>query len=229
MLQGETQDCEVSLSLPCPKTCKNLWRSCVDHHSFFSSNRNTRSPKYNNSTIQSYRKLITQHLGLSNSKTERWGFLFVLHICILLPEMQTVSFPSSTTVVLCASAWLEGWCGTRSCRGHFPQSISRPRVCPQDRPRPPPTGKTPSINPKISLASYAIWINPLLLFLKLKCVLSLTGEVLGSATVSANLAHPRWSWTRTWKTCRRARTSSTHIGHLWAAARTLKETRRLIG
>uniref|UniRef100_A0A665WAP5 protein-tyrosine-phosphatase n=1 Tax=Echeneis naucrates TaxID=173247 RepID=A0A665WAP5_ECHNA len=32
---GETQDCEVSLILPCPKTCKNLWRSCVDHHSFF--------------------------------------------------------------------------------------------------------------------------------------------------------------------------------------------------
>uniref|UniRef100_A0A3B3VC98 protein-tyrosine-phosphatase n=1 Tax=Poecilia latipinna TaxID=48699 RepID=A0A3B3VC98_9TELE len=27
----------VSLNLPCPKTCKNLWRSCVDHHSFFSS------------------------------------------------------------------------------------------------------------------------------------------------------------------------------------------------
>uniref|UniRef100_A0A671UMW6 protein-tyrosine-phosphatase n=1 Tax=Sparus aurata TaxID=8175 RepID=A0A671UMW6_SPAAU len=47
---GETQDCEVSLLLPCPKTCKNLWRSCVDHHSFFSSNRTARSPKYNNST-----------------------------------------------------------------------------------------------------------------------------------------------------------------------------------
>uniref|UniRef100_A0A7N6FLZ7 protein-tyrosine-phosphatase n=1 Tax=Anabas testudineus TaxID=64144 RepID=A0A7N6FLZ7_ANATE len=47
---GETQDCEVSLNLPCPKTCKNLWRSCVDHHSFFSSNRTARSPKHNNST-----------------------------------------------------------------------------------------------------------------------------------------------------------------------------------
>nr|XP_020462907.1 tyrosine-protein phosphatase non-receptor type 3 isoform X2 [Monopterus albus] len=67
---GETQDCEVSLILPCPKTCKNLWRSCVDHHSFFSSSRTARSPKYNNSTVQSYRKLITQHLGLGNSKTE---------------------------------------------------------------------------------------------------------------------------------------------------------------
>ncbi|XP_019949005.2 tyrosine-protein phosphatase non-receptor type 3 [Paralichthys olivaceus] len=65
---GETQDCEVSLILPCPKTCKILWRSCVDHHSFFSSNRST--PKLNNSTVQSYTKLITQHLGFSNSKTE---------------------------------------------------------------------------------------------------------------------------------------------------------------
>ncbi|XP_075868988.1 tyrosine-protein phosphatase non-receptor type 3 isoform X2 [Nelusetta ayraudi] len=67
---GETQDCEVSLALPCPKTCKNLWRSCVDHHSFFSSNRSSRVPKYNNSTVHSYRKLITQHLGFGNSKTE---------------------------------------------------------------------------------------------------------------------------------------------------------------
>lgn len=76
ILQGETQDCEVSLALPCPKTCKNLWRSCVDHHSFFSSNRTARSPKHNNSTVQSYRKLITQHLGLGNSKTERWACAF---------------------------------------------------------------------------------------------------------------------------------------------------------
>ncbi|XP_034030745.1 tyrosine-protein phosphatase non-receptor type 3 isoform X2 [Thalassophryne amazonica] len=67
---GETQDCVVSLDLPCPKTCKNLWRSCVDHHSFFSSNRTSRIPKDNNSTIQFYSKMITQHLGLSNSKTE---------------------------------------------------------------------------------------------------------------------------------------------------------------
>ncbi|XP_047216559.1 tyrosine-protein phosphatase non-receptor type 3 isoform X2 [Girardinichthys multiradiatus] len=67
---GETQDCEVSLILPCPKSCKNLWRSCVDHHSFFSSSRSGRSPKYNNSTVKGYTKLITQHLGLSNSKTE---------------------------------------------------------------------------------------------------------------------------------------------------------------
>ncbi|XP_056142402.1 tyrosine-protein phosphatase non-receptor type 3 isoform X2 [Lampris incognitus] len=65
---GETQDCEVCLALPCPKTCKNLWRSCVDHHTFFSSNRTTRSPKMNNTTFQAYSKLITQHLGLGNNK-----------------------------------------------------------------------------------------------------------------------------------------------------------------
>ncbi|CAG11918.1 unnamed protein product, partial [Tetraodon nigroviridis] len=67
---GETQDCEVSLALPSPKNCKNLWRSCVDHHSFFSSNRTARSPKHNNSAVQTYKKLITQHLGLGNSKAE---------------------------------------------------------------------------------------------------------------------------------------------------------------
>uniref|UniRef100_A0A8C4DTZ0 protein-tyrosine-phosphatase n=1 Tax=Dicentrarchus labrax TaxID=13489 RepID=A0A8C4DTZ0_DICLA len=44
---GETQDCEVSLVLPCPKTCKNLWRSCVDHHSFFSSSRTSRRMVWN--------------------------------------------------------------------------------------------------------------------------------------------------------------------------------------
>ncbi|KAK0147867.1 Tyrosine-protein phosphatase non-receptor type 3 [Merluccius polli] len=71
---GETQDCEVSLVLGCPKSCKTLWRSSVDHHSFFSSSRSVRSPKHNNyssSTVQAYSKLITQHLGLlGNSKTE---------------------------------------------------------------------------------------------------------------------------------------------------------------
>ncbi|XP_037130150.1 tyrosine-protein phosphatase non-receptor type 3 isoform X1 [Syngnathus acus] len=67
---GETQDCEVTLVLACPKTCKNLWRSCVDHHSFFNCNRTARSPKHNNSSVHSYRKFITHHLGLANSKNE---------------------------------------------------------------------------------------------------------------------------------------------------------------
>ncbi|XP_055020251.1 tyrosine-protein phosphatase non-receptor type 3 isoform X2 [Boleophthalmus pectinirostris] len=66
---GETQDCVVSLDLPCPKSCKNLWRSCVDHHTFFSSNRTVKSPKHSN-TIQTYKKLITEHLGLGNNKTD---------------------------------------------------------------------------------------------------------------------------------------------------------------
>ncbi|XP_061531260.1 tyrosine-protein phosphatase non-receptor type 3 isoform X2 [Phycodurus eques] len=67
---GETQDCVVSLVLPCSKTCKNLWRSCVDHHSFFSCSRSAGSPKHNKSNVHSYRRLITQHLGLANSKNE---------------------------------------------------------------------------------------------------------------------------------------------------------------
>ncbi|XP_072316187.1 tyrosine-protein phosphatase non-receptor type 3 isoform X5 [Eucyclogobius newberryi] len=65
---GETQDCVMSLDLPCLKSCKNLWRSCVDHHSFFSSNHTAKSPKHN--TIQTYKKLITEHLGLGNNKTD---------------------------------------------------------------------------------------------------------------------------------------------------------------
>ncbi|KAK1895322.1 Tyrosine-protein phosphatase non-receptor type 3 [Dissostichus eleginoides] len=101
---GETQDCEVSLVLPCPKTCKNLWRSCVDHHSFFSSNRTARSPRNNNSTVQAYKKLITQHLGLSNTKTESGpvgqrvvgGMVWnpVLQRSISSDHLETVSLPS---------------------------------------------------------------------------------------------------------------------------------------
>uniref|UniRef100_A0A3Q2PIQ1 protein-tyrosine-phosphatase n=1 Tax=Fundulus heteroclitus TaxID=8078 RepID=A0A3Q2PIQ1_FUNHE len=56
-----TQDCEVSLNLPCPKTCKNLWRSCVDHHNFFSSSRTGRSAKHSSSsssTVRGYKKVV---------------------------------------------------------------------------------------------------------------------------------------------------------------------------
>ncbi|XP_010785296.1 tyrosine-protein phosphatase non-receptor type 3-like [Notothenia coriiceps] len=101
---GETQDCEVPLVLPCPKTCKNLWRSCVDHHSFFSSNRTARSPRNNNSAVQAYKKLITQHLGLSNTKTESGpvgqrvvgGMVWnpVLRRSISSDHLETVSLPS---------------------------------------------------------------------------------------------------------------------------------------
>ncbi|CAL9705775.1 unnamed protein product [Knipowitschia caucasica] len=69
---GETQDCVVSLDLPCPKSCKNLWRSCVDHHTFFSCNRTVKNPKHSN-TIQTYKNLITEHLGLGNHKTDNSG------------------------------------------------------------------------------------------------------------------------------------------------------------
>lgn len=146
MLQGETQDCEVSLALPCPKTCKNLWRSCVDHHSFFSSSRTGRSPKYNNSPVQTYRKLITQHLGLGNSKPQRWACAGrVQYNRPYIPNMNTsfsfFAFPSKFAEVRCASGWWEGWSGTQCCGGRFRQSILKPRVCPLGRPQLPPTGK----------------------------------------------------------------------------------------
>ncbi|XP_062322056.1 tyrosine-protein phosphatase non-receptor type 3 isoform X2 [Osmerus eperlanus] len=63
---GETQDCVVSLALPCPRSCKTLWRSCVDHHSFFHPSRDICSPTLS----QAYSKLLTHHLGLGHSKTD---------------------------------------------------------------------------------------------------------------------------------------------------------------
>lgn len=97
MFQGETQDCEVSLALSCPKTCKNLWRSSVDHHSFFCSNRTARSPKHNNSAVQSYRKLITQHLGLGNSKAQRCVQPLLLHVSSCPKFFAKLSFFSFQT------------------------------------------------------------------------------------------------------------------------------------
>uniref|UniRef100_A0AAY5L4A6 protein-tyrosine-phosphatase n=1 Tax=Esox lucius TaxID=8010 RepID=A0AAY5L4A6_ESOLU len=63
---GETQDCVVSLVLPCPRTCKNLWRSCVDHHSFFHS-KSAHSPHHTNLVTQIHNKLLSQHWTLGNS------------------------------------------------------------------------------------------------------------------------------------------------------------------
>ncbi|KAJ8004931.1 hypothetical protein DPEC_G00141410 [Dallia pectoralis] len=66
---GETQDCVVSLVLPCPRTCKNLWRSCVDHHSFFQA-KSTHSPHYTNLVTQIHNKLLSQHWTSGNTKTD---------------------------------------------------------------------------------------------------------------------------------------------------------------
>ncbi|KAL0985363.1 hypothetical protein UPYG_G00155960 [Umbra pygmaea] len=66
---GETQDCLVTLVLPCPRTCKNLWRSCVDHHSFFHC-KSAHSPHYANLVTQIQNKLLSQHWNLGNSKTD---------------------------------------------------------------------------------------------------------------------------------------------------------------
>uniref|UniRef100_A0A6Q2YD83 protein-tyrosine-phosphatase n=1 Tax=Esox lucius TaxID=8010 RepID=A0A6Q2YD83_ESOLU len=66
---GETQDCVVSLVLPCPRTCKNLWRSCVDHHSFFHS-KSAHSPHHTNLVTQIHNKLLSQHWTLGNAKTD---------------------------------------------------------------------------------------------------------------------------------------------------------------
>uniref|UniRef100_A0A8C7XJL3 protein-tyrosine-phosphatase n=1 Tax=Oryzias sinensis TaxID=183150 RepID=A0A8C7XJL3_9TELE len=87
--QKHTQDCEVPLLLLCPKTCKNLWRSCVDHHSFFSSNRNGKSPKQGNSTVQTYTKgpVYQRVVG---------GMVWnpVLQRSISLEHLETKSLPS---------------------------------------------------------------------------------------------------------------------------------------
>uniref|UniRef100_A0A674DH01 protein-tyrosine-phosphatase n=1 Tax=Salmo trutta TaxID=8032 RepID=A0A674DH01_SALTR len=67
---GETQDCVLSLVLPCPRACKNLWRSCVDHHCFFHTNLATRSQHHTNLATQIHNKLLSQHWALGNTKTD---------------------------------------------------------------------------------------------------------------------------------------------------------------
>lgn len=101
---GETQDCEISLTLPCPRTCKTLWKSCVDHHSFFHPNRSNCSPKHTNLATQQTSKLFTHHLGLGHSKTDSGpvyrrvigGMVWnpVLKRSISLEHLETKSLPS---------------------------------------------------------------------------------------------------------------------------------------
>lgn len=172
ILQGETQDCEVSLVVPCPKTCKNLWRSSVDHHSFFCSNRTVRSPKHNNSTVQSYKKLITQHLGLGHSKTERWVLPVRTYLrAYFCHEHWNDYFAFLFAVVQCASVLWGGWCGTQSCGGRFHPSTSKPRACPLDRPQTPPTGTMCRINHDVVFsAAVKHPSSPSFLFLKL-CII----------------------------------------------------------
>uniref|UniRef100_A0A8C7W1J8 protein-tyrosine-phosphatase n=1 Tax=Oncorhynchus mykiss TaxID=8022 RepID=A0A8C7W1J8_ONCMY len=79
-------DCLV---LPCPRACKNLWRSCVDHHCFFYTNLATRSPHHTNLATQIHNKLLPQHWALGSTKTDRQAHthhthylsVFLLLIC----------------------------------------------------------------------------------------------------------------------------------------------------
>uniref|UniRef100_A0A8C7H7I3 protein-tyrosine-phosphatase n=1 Tax=Oncorhynchus kisutch TaxID=8019 RepID=A0A8C7H7I3_ONCKI len=61
---------KIVLVLPCPRACKNLWRSCVDHHCFFHTNLATRSPHHTNLATQIHNKLLSQHWALGNTKTD---------------------------------------------------------------------------------------------------------------------------------------------------------------
>uniref|UniRef100_A0A8C7F407 protein-tyrosine-phosphatase n=1 Tax=Oncorhynchus kisutch TaxID=8019 RepID=A0A8C7F407_ONCKI len=61
---------KIALVLPCPRACKNLWRSCVDHHCFFYTNLATRSPHHTNLATQIHNKLLPQHWALGSTKTD---------------------------------------------------------------------------------------------------------------------------------------------------------------
>ncbi|XP_066529806.1 tyrosine-protein phosphatase non-receptor type 3 [Hoplias malabaricus] len=53
---GEVGQQVVSVSMPSSRACKNLWRSCVDHHTFY--NRKTLHPVSKPRSVPLYRKLI---------------------------------------------------------------------------------------------------------------------------------------------------------------------------
>ncbi|XP_076868824.1 tyrosine-protein phosphatase non-receptor type 3 isoform X1 [Brachyhypopomus gauderio] len=51
---GEGGQQVVAVCLSCSRSCKNLWRSCVDHHTFY----NRRSSVTNSRSVPLYRKLV---------------------------------------------------------------------------------------------------------------------------------------------------------------------------
>ncbi|ROL47774.1 Tyrosine-protein phosphatase non-receptor type 3 [Anabarilius grahami] len=58
--QGELSHHVVSLSMPSSRACKNVWKSCVDHHTFYN-----RKPSHSASKLSSiplYRKLIGEKI-----------------------------------------------------------------------------------------------------------------------------------------------------------------------
>uniref|UniRef100_A0A672SFA1 protein-tyrosine-phosphatase n=1 Tax=Sinocyclocheilus grahami TaxID=75366 RepID=A0A672SFA1_SINGR len=60
VVQGELGHHVVSLSMPSSRACKNLWKSCVDHHTFYD-----RKPSHSASKLSSvplYRKLIGEKM-----------------------------------------------------------------------------------------------------------------------------------------------------------------------
>ncbi|XP_030639282.1 tyrosine-protein phosphatase non-receptor type 3 [Chanos chanos] len=59
---GEVGEHVVSLSMPCSRSCKNLWRSCVDHHTFYNSRKNTHKSSKVSRSIPLYRKLVGENL-----------------------------------------------------------------------------------------------------------------------------------------------------------------------
>ncbi|XP_026084293.1 tyrosine-protein phosphatase non-receptor type 3-like isoform X1 [Carassius auratus] len=57
---GELGHHEVSISMPSSRACKNLWKSCVDHHTFYNTKPSHSASKF--SSIPLYRKLIGEKM-----------------------------------------------------------------------------------------------------------------------------------------------------------------------
>ncbi|KAK1806650.1 hypothetical protein P4O66_005157 [Electrophorus voltai] len=51
---GEGGQQVVALCMPCSRSCKNLWRSCVDHHTFHNRRNSVSKPR----SVPLYRKLV---------------------------------------------------------------------------------------------------------------------------------------------------------------------------